>query len=237
MRQTTRLDNGLVEGGLKEGGLKDGGLSERLAHCYSGAVFDALRERGITNTLLPRDIRPLDDSTVLAGPVFTVEGSPKVTISADESLLSWTGFLAAAPAGHVVIANGNTDDLALMGELSAETLKGNGVLGYVTDGGCRDCAFIRSIEFPVYSRFFTPRDVVGVWSVDAMNAPIDIGGVKIAAGDYMIADIDGALIIPAAIAEEVVADVEEVANVENKVRDAIRSGIDPKTAYLQYGRF
>ena len=74
-------------------------LTERLGKCYSGAVYDALRERGIDNTVLPRDIRPIDDTQVLAGPVFTASGTPKPGISADEALLAWTGFLSTAPSG------------------------------------------------------------------------------------------------------------------------------------------
>jgi hypothetical protein len=72
---------------------KKAALTERLAKCYSGAVYDALRERGIDNTVLPKDIRPIDDTQVIAGPIFTVSGTPKPGISADDALLAWTGFL------------------------------------------------------------------------------------------------------------------------------------------------
>ena len=215
----------------------EAGLSGRLESAYSGAVYDALREHGVESTVLPRDIRPLDDAMVLAGPVFTVKGSPKPEITADGSLESWTEFLSAAPADHVVVVEGNTDHLALMGELSAETLKSRGVRGYLSDGGCRDCAFIRAIGFPVFSRFFTPRDIVGAWSVDALDAPIKIGGIDVAGGDYLVADVDGAVIIPAEIAETIVGHVEDVIGTENRVRTAIRDGMDPKAAYHRYGRF
>lgn len=48
-----------------------GALTERVARCYSGAVYNALRERGIDNTVLLKNIRPIDDTQILAGPVFT----------------------------------------------------------------------------------------------------------------------------------------------------------------------
>jgi hypothetical protein len=51
-------------------------LTQRLAACYTGAVFDVLRSRGLTNTVLPKEIAPLDEGMTLAGPVFTVVGSP-----------------------------------------------------------------------------------------------------------------------------------------------------------------
>jgi hypothetical protein len=51
------------------------------------------------------------------------------------------------------------------------------------------------------------------------------------------ADIDGAVIIPGAIAEAVVAEVESVMQTEGSVRTAILEGVDPKDAYLRHGRF
>ena len=64
-----------------------------------------------------------------------------------------------------------------MGELSAETLKPKGVRGYVADGGCRDVDFILRLGFPVWCRYFTPRDIVGHWLPDAFDQPITIGAV------------------------------------------------------------
>jgi 4-hydroxy-4-methyl-2-oxoglutarate aldolase len=49
-------------------------LTERLERCYSGAVFDVLRGRGITDTILPHGILPLDPALTLAGPVSTLRG-------------------------------------------------------------------------------------------------------------------------------------------------------------------
>lgn len=212
-------------------------LGERLEKCYTGAVFDVLRERGIIDTVLPKDVRPIDPSKKLAGPIFTVAGSPKTGIDGHQSLLEWTSFLSAAPSGHIVVSTGQDDDRALMGELSAETLQYRGVKGYVTDGGCRDCDFIINIGFPVFARFYTPRDVVGAWTPDTFQEPLDFCGVTIRSGDYLIADIDGAVIIPGDIAEEIVTEVEEIMQKENLVRKAILEGTSPKEAYLTYGKF
>ncbi len=212
-------------------------LTARLSKCYSGAVYDTLREHGFENCVLPSDIRPIDDTQILAGPVFTVSGSAKPGISEGDALLAWTEFLSAASKGQVVICAGQTENIALMGELSAETLQARGVLGYVSDGGCRDAYFVRKIGFQTFHRFYTPRDVVGAWTVDEMQTPIKIGDVNISPGDYVIADIDGVVIIPGAHIATIITSCEEVMNTENQVRTAIRSGVDPKEAYLKYGRF
>ncbi len=212
-------------------------LGERLAKCYSGAVHDVLREQGITNTILPKDVRPLDPSKVMAGPVFTMAGSPKQGLSGHDTLIAWTEFLSAPPPDHVVVSTGGDDDRALMGELSAETLQYRGVKGYVTDGGCRDAQFIIDIGFPVFARFYTPRDVVGAWTPDTMQQPLNFRGVHVHPGDYIIADIDGAIIIPGGVAEAVIDQVESVMQTENLVRKAILAGTSPKDAYLKYGKF
>ncbi len=212
-------------------------LADRLARCYSGAVYDVLRERGLPDSVLPHDIRPIDESMVVAGPVFGLVGSPRPGVDADTTMLRWTEFLSAVPPDHVVVCEGRDPDRALMGELSAEALKLRGVRGYLTDGGCRDCGFIRSIAFPVFARFRTPRDVVAAWVPDAVGVAVRIGNVTISPGDWLIADIDGAVAIPGAVVAEVVAEVEAVVATESAVRKAIRAGMDPKEAYLAHGRF
>ena len=61
--------------------------------------------------------------------------------------------------------------IAHMGELSAETLQFRGVRGYIVDGGCRDTGFILNMGFPVFCRYLTPRDVVGIWVPDRFGEP------------------------------------------------------------------
>lgn len=215
-------------------------LTQRLERCYSGAIYDVMRARGLENCVLPHDIMGLDLDTACCGPIFTLRGVAFDTNRVNEQtdyLLPWVQFLSDAPSDHVVICQPNSDTLALMGELSAETLKYKGVRGYIVDGGSRDNGFIRKIGFPLFARFRTPRDIVGKWIPDATGVNITIGDVLIRTGDYVLADIDGVVIIPTEIAEEVVAEVEEVISAEDKVRTAILSGTDPVDAYLKHGKF
>jgi regulator of RNase E activity RraA len=212
-------------------------LTDRLNRCYSGAIYDVMRARGLPDCILPRDIRAIDPESRVAGPVFTMRGIDVDPADGRDSLLDWVDFLGAAPPGHVVICQPQNDTLAVMGELSAETLQYRGVLGYIVDGGCRDCGFVRRIGFPVFARFRTPRDIVGRWRPEALGVPISIGGVLIRPGDYVLADIDGCVIIPSGIAEDVIAAVETVMATEDKVRAAILSGTPPREAYLAHGKF
>src|SRR5260370_41211777 len=147
-----------------------------------------------------------------------MQGRPDSTSSVHESIIRWTEFLTAAPEGHVIVCQPQDHSLALMGELSAETLQLRGVRCYIVDGGCRDNAFIRKLGFPVFARFQTPRDIAGAWTCESFSDPIEIEGIKIRTGDFALADIDGIVVIPEKRVEEVISKVEDVMNTENLVR-------------------
>jgi 4-hydroxy-4-methyl-2-oxoglutarate aldolase len=212
-------------------------LSERLGECYTGAVYDVMREFGMKNCVLPHAIRALDPETRVAGRVFTMQGRPDPTSSVHESILRWTEFLTVAPEGHVIICQPRDHSLALMGELSAETLHLRGVKGCIIDGGCRDNAFIRKLGFPVFARFQTPRDIAGAWTLESLGQTVEIEGVQIRTDDLVLADIDGIVVVPKEKAEAIIGQVEEVMNAENLVRRAILDGMSPKEAYLKFGKF
>lgn len=212
-------------------------MTERLAACYTGAVYDVMREMGYPNCVLPHEIRPLDDSKTLAGPIWTCSGRIDESISDDESLMGWTGLLSAAPAGTVLVCQPNDSTIAHMGELSAETLNHRGVLGYVVDGGNRDSEFIRKLGWPVFFRYFTPKDVVGKWKVESMGEPIVIGDIDISSGDWILADIDGVVVIPQSMIDSVVTRTEEIMSTESELRTMILNGMDPQEAYKKYRLF
>jgi 4-hydroxy-4-methyl-2-oxoglutarate aldolase len=161
-------------------------LATRLEQCYSGAVYDVLRGMGYPNQVLPHTIRPLETHYKLAGKIYTVSGYVDQTLDAHQTLLSWTALLSKAPKDSVVICQPNNHLMALMGELSAETLQFRGVRGYIVDGGCRDSEFITKIGFSVFCSFFTPIDVVGRWVADRFAEPITIGQVTISSGDMSL---------------------------------------------------
>ena len=77
----------------------------------------------------------------------------------------------------------------------------------------------------------------GVGLPKAVDEPIKIVDVWIRPGDYILADRDGVVRIPAEIIAEVLEKSEAAISAENKVRTAILAGTDPQQAYLQFGKF
>ena len=212
-------------------------LTDRLARCYTGAVHDVLRMMGHDNIVLPPEIKAIAPGTRLAGPVWTVSGHIDRTKTRHETLLGWCTLLARAPSGHVLVCQPNNHEVALMGELSAQTLAARGVLGYVVDGGSRDTDLVLEQGFPVFCSFLTPSDIVERWIPDRFGEPITIGTVTLVTGDYLLADRDGIVIIPQALAADVVAKTEAVVATESDMRRALVGGMDPVEAYNRYGKF
>src|SRR5689334_424952 len=217
--------------------VNDGALTERLRACYTGAVHDVLRMMGHDRIVLPPSIKSIAPGQKLAGPVWTVAGHIDRTKTRDECLLGWCTLLSKAPRGHVIVCQPNNHEIALMGELSAQTLQARGVLGYVVDGGSRDTDLVLEQGFPVFCAFLTPADIVERWIPDRYAEPITIGDVTVRTGDFLLGDRDGVVIIPGGIVEDVVARTEAVVATESDMRRALVQGMDPVEAYLKYGKF
>jgi|TARA_B100000965_G_scaffold333133_1_gene297893 regulator of RNase E activity RraA len=212
-------------------------ISNRLAKCFSSVVHDVMRDDGFKNFVLDPAIKPLKEEHKIGGQIFTIKGSSNSSYTHDETLLAWTGMLSKAPADKVLICQPNDNVAAFMGELSAEYLLKKNVRGYIADGGCRDVEFINNINFPVWSKFNTPKDVVGYWKPDELETTIKIGDVIINNNDYVLADIDGVVIIPQDHIINILEKTENLISTESKVRKAIREGMDPQEAYIKFSAF
>ncbi len=212
-------------------------LTDRLAKLYTSAVHDVMHGRGHSNCVLPPGLHAVNPAHTVAGEVFTIDGHFQEGQPTNETLRGWAEVLSKAPAGKVIVCQPNTMEVALMGELSAATLQKKGVLGYIADGGTRDVPLLAEMDFPVFSRFATPKDIAGRWKAKSMGEPIVIGTVTIHTGDYVLADRDGVVILPAAMAEEIIAETEAKADTENQMREALLAGMDPLDAFDKFGTF
>jgi regulator of RNase E activity RraA len=213
-------------------------LAARLDAVYSAAIADVLDRRGLTTQTLPPDLVPLRPGMRLAGPIYPIKGRAAPGADYDASIRSVLEMLGSVPTGHVSVYESGDRESAHLGELSVTSLKSRGVAGAVIDGGCRDVDLIADEGFPVFSRYTTPQDGTRRWEVVAHgDVEIEIGGVRLARGDWILADADGIVAIPAAVAPDVVAEAEEKVATENEIRVAIRAGASPLDAYEQYGSF
>jgi regulator of RNase E activity RraA len=146
-------------------------------------------------------------------------------------------MLGEVPEGHVAVYACDQDVSAHLGELSVTSLKARGVAGCVLDGGCRDVRFILDEGFPVFCSHVTPEDSTWRWELVSTQAPVTIGAVRVAPGDWVVGDDDGVVVVPQSIAESVLAEAEQKAATESEIRVAVRQGMPPLEAYERYGTF
>ncbi|HEX9445376.1 MAG TPA: RraA family protein [Candidatus Binatia bacterium] len=196
-------------------------LVARLAKLDTCAASDALDRLGLRGATI--GIRPVWHCPKIAGRAVTVKIKPAGLEKSKVHL--GTPAIEAAQAGDVlVVDNGGRPDVSAWGGLLSLASKLKGLSGVVIDGACRDVDESREVGFPVYARAVVPVTARGRIMQDSVNEEIQFGGVQVHAGDLVIADGSGVVVIPSTRAAEVVAEAEKVAGVEAKMADAIRSG-------------
>ena len=213
-------------------------LAARCDALYTAAIADILDRRGLTAQTLPPELVPLREGTRLAGPAYPIKGRPARGGDYDAALRKVLEMLASVPPGYVSVYETGDRESAHLGELSVTALQARGVAGALIDGGCRDVDLIVPTGFPVFSRFTTPQDSTVRWELLGHgDVELAIGGVRVGRDDWIVADRDGIVVVPALIAEDVIAEAEEKAAAENDVRAAVRAGMTPLDAYERYGAF
>ena len=211
--------------------------ASRFSALYTGAITDVLDGMGRLSQTLPPELLPLREGMRLAGPAYTIEGRPRPGNDYDTSIRKILTMLGSVPDGHIAVYQTNERSAAHLGELSVTSLKARGCRGAVIDGGCRDVDYILKEDFPVFCRYTTPQDCVVRWDLTAENTPVTVGTVRISPGDYIVADHDGIVAIPAELCDAVLAAAEEKVATENAIRDAVRGGALPLEAYDRFGTF
>jgi 4-hydroxy-4-methyl-2-oxoglutarate aldolase len=212
-------------------------LCDRYERLYPGAVVDVLDDRGMEDQTVLADVSPLRDEMTTAGIAFPVVGRPNRSIDSDENMRNILRMLGDAPEDSVLAYQTNDNVAAHLGELSVVALTAQGARGAVIDGGVRDVSHILEEEFPVFSRYRTPADAVPRWEILDWGESAVIGGVEVHAGDVVVGDVDGVVVVPESVRVSVLEEAEELAGAENEVRDAVRSGMAPIDAYDEFGVF
>nr|MDJ0950800.1 ribonuclease activity regulator RraA [Alphaproteobacteria bacterium] len=140
--------------------------------------------------------------------------------------------IEAMPADRVVVidARGETA-AATLGDLLLARLKVRGCLGIVSDGPVRDVAGIRQVGLPVFcAGAAAPPSIAALYFV-GWEQPVGCGGVAVFPGDVIVADEDGAVVVPRALADEIAADAPEQERFERFALERIQQGAPVKGTY------
>jgi len=204
------------------------------AKLYTPVVGDILDVMGYTHQFLPQAIRPIKEGMKLAGKAMTV-----LMIDVYGPQKKPFGLLTEAldqlKENEIYIATGGTKRCAYWGELLTATARTRKAVGAVLDGWHRDTPQVLEQNWPVFSCGCYAQDSSVRTQVVDFRCPIEIGQVTIEDGDIIFGDIDGVLVIPKAIAEEVVVKSLEKASGEKLVRKAIEDGMSATDAFAKFG--
>jgi regulator of RNase E activity RraA len=209
---------------------------QHLREIYTTAlVSDALDTMGWRNQVLGYDIAPMSGTAVLVGRAFPVQ-LQKVEQIPD---LPYVGLLAALDAVGAddvfVLPTARATDVGFWGELLSTSCQARGVAGALTDGPVRDLARVRELGFTVFGRGTISADINGRYEVVDHRVEAQIDNVTIHPGDLVVGDIDGVVIIPNELIEQVTAIVKEKNRGESAFRTAVRAGVAPSVAFAEYG--
>ena len=199
-----------------------------LQSLNTAVLSDTLDSVGLMQQALKPFMRPLDDALQLIGRARTgvympVYAPPAPGENPYEVEIALVDDLAA---GDVVVlaCDGPTDRIAPWGELLSTASVARGAAGCVTDGLVRDVRQIREMGFAVFCGGIGPLDTKGRARMVERDVPVVCAGVHVRPGDLVFGDVDGVVVIPREVEEEVVRRALEKVSGENQSRQALQRG-------------
>ena len=206
-------------------------LRDKLKQVSTATLASALFKKGLRNQMIQGAV-PLSPPKggSMVGFAYTLRYIP-----AREDLNPMSVFrnhshpqrkgVEECPEGAVLVIDSRKDPRAAsLGGILATRLMQRGCAGIVTDGGFRDVAEIGAMEMPSYQlRASAPTNLTLHQAID-IDVPIGCGDAPVFPGDVIVGDMDGVIVIPAAVAEEIADEAVEMTAYEDFVMERVRAG-------------
>lgn len=201
---------------------------------YTSVVGDILDELGFYHQFLPQQVQPINITDKIIGramPVLMID----VHGPQQKPFGKLTEALDQLEQGEVYVAGGGMMRCAYWGEILTATAKRRGAVGAVINGFYRDTPKVMEQDWPVFSRGRYAQDSAVRTQVVDYRCDIEIGNVWIKPGDLVFGDMDGVVIIPGKVEQEVFEKALKKARGEKIVRREIENGMSSTEAFHKYG--
>ncbi|MFZ8999367.1 MAG: 4-carboxy-4-hydroxy-2-oxoadipate aldolase/oxaloacetate decarboxylase [Ilumatobacteraceae bacterium] len=191
----------------------DPAVIDRLGGIGTATVHEAMGRVGYVGP----DVRPIQQGVAVAGSAVTVSSHP------GDNIMIHAAVEVCRPGDVLVVVNTAPSTHGMFGDLLAGSLMARGVRGLVIDAGVRDTADLRSMGFPVWSRYVSCQGTVKN-TPGSVNVPVVLGGVTVHPGDVVCADDDGVLVVGRSEAVRALEQSERRLANEAVMRERLNSG-------------
>ncbi len=184
----------------------------------TATVSDALDRLGLAGQAF--GLAPLDRSFRAVGRAFTVRYAPASTKKGTVG-----DYIDDVPPGAVVVLdNGGRLDATVWGDILTTMASRRGIAATVIHGVCRDVARSLELGYPLFTRGAYMRTGKDRVQAEAFNLPVSLGEVRVEAGDLLVCDADGVVVVPQAREADVLALAQSIERAENAIRAAVERG-------------
>jgi regulator of RNase E activity RraA len=204
-------------------------LAAALSSISTATLTSVLLKKGLRNVFMrgPRPLNPQHRSC--CGRAFTLRFVPAredlATPAALASPMSTRAAIEAMPAGSVAVVDAmGLTDAGIFGDILCARMAKRGVAGLITDGVVRDLAGVLATGLPVWCQGTAAPPSFASLAFVGWQQPIGCGGVAVVPDDMVVADADGAVVIPAALVDAVVAAASEQERLEAWILREVAAG-------------
>jgi regulator of RNase E activity RraA len=204
-------------------------IAEILRGVSTATLTTVLLKKGLRNVWMrgPKPLRP--GQPRLAGPAFTLRFVPAredlATPASWSSPTSTRAAIEAMPAGCIAVVDAlGARDAGIFGDILCARMTKRNVTALVTDGVVRDGAGVLETGLPVWCGGIAAPPSVAALTFVGWQQPVGCGGVCVFPDDIIVADQDGAVVIPAALLDAVLAEAPEQERMEAWIMERVGEG-------------